>query len=42
MQKKCLQNIKVKKINQDELKKDIDDKKDSQKSDIKERHTSLY
>ncbi|HEJ8469142.1 TPA: iron-regulated surface determinant protein IsdD [Staphylococcus aureus] len=28
--------------NQDQLKKDIDDKKDSQKSDIKERRTSLY
>ncbi|MDI1892333.1 iron-regulated surface determinant protein IsdD [Staphylococcus aureus] len=27
--------------NQDQLKKDIDDKKDSQKSDIKERRTSL-
>lgn len=28
--------------NQDQLKKDIDDKKDSQKSDIKERRTSLF
>lgn len=28
--------------NQDKLKKDIDDKKDSQKSDIKERRTSLF
>ncbi|HCX3580290.1 TPA: iron-regulated surface determinant protein IsdD [Staphylococcus aureus] len=28
--------------NQDRLKKDIDDKKDSQKSDIKERRTSLF
>ncbi|HBC4764880.1 TPA: iron-regulated surface determinant protein IsdD [Staphylococcus aureus] len=28
--------------NQDQLKKDIDDKKDSQKSDIKERPTSLF
>ncbi len=27
--------------NQDQLKKDIDDKKDSQKSDTKERRTSL-
>ncbi|HEA2717438.1 TPA: iron-regulated surface determinant protein IsdD [Staphylococcus aureus] len=28
--------------NQDQLKKDIDDKKDGQKSDIKERRTSLF
>ncbi|HDI7792011.1 TPA: iron-regulated surface determinant protein IsdD [Staphylococcus aureus] len=28
--------------NQDQVKKDIDDKKDSQKSDIKERRTSLF
>lgn len=28
--------------NQDQLKKDIDDKKDSQKSDVKERRTSLF
>ncbi|PKQ98379.1 heme ABC transporter permease, partial [Staphylococcus aureus] len=28
--------------NQEQLKKDIDDKKDSQKSDIKERRTSLF
>ncbi|HDE9286317.1 TPA: iron-regulated surface determinant protein IsdD [Staphylococcus aureus] len=28
--------------NQDQLKKDIDDKKDSQKSDIKERRTGLF
>lgn len=28
--------------NQDQLKKDIDDKKDSQKSDTKERRTSLF
>ncbi|HID4998329.1 TPA: iron-regulated surface determinant protein IsdD [Staphylococcus aureus] len=28
--------------NEDQLKKDIDDKKDSQKSDIKERRTSLF
>ncbi|HEI6415101.1 TPA: iron-regulated surface determinant protein IsdD [Staphylococcus aureus] len=28
--------------NQDQLKKDFDDKKDSQKSDIKERRTSLF
>lgn len=28
--------------NQDQLKKDIDDEKDSQKSDIKERRTSLF
>lgn len=28
--------------NQDQLKKDIEDKKDSQKSDIKERRTSLF
>lgn len=40
MQKKCLQNIKIKKIIKISL-KDIDDKKDSQKSDIKERRTSL-
>ena len=41
MQKKCLQNIKIKKIIKISL-KDIDDKKDSQKSDIKERRTSLF
>ncbi len=41
MQKKCLQNIKIKKIIKISL-KDIDDKKDSQKSDTKERRTSLF
>lgn len=41
MQKKCLQNIKIKKIIKISLKKILMTKKDSQKSDIKERRTSL-
>lgn len=40
--KEMLYSIHYQENNQDQLKKDIDDKKDSQKSDNKERRTSLF